>query len=95
MALTKLALTLAAAAALGIMGAAYHLDAAPLSGSDLVTAQNDAPPATSGEDSAKMGKDEGTHTGPDLGATKEDDTNKIEQPERRNPTTGDGSSNGQ
>ena len=42
----------------------------------------------SGEDSAKMGKEEGTHTGPNQGATPENDTKKVDQPERRNPTTG-------
>ena len=40
------------------------------------------------EDSAKMGKEEGTHAGPDQGATPENDTQKIDQPARRNPTTG-------
>ncbi len=40
------------------------------------------------QDSAKMGKDEGTHTGPNQGATPENDTQKVDQPERRNPTTG-------
>jgi hypothetical protein len=40
------------------------------------------------EESAKMGKEEGTHQGSDLGATPETDTKKIDQPERRNPTTG-------
>src|SRR5262245_53386508 len=38
------------------------------------------------EESAKMGKGEGTHEHPQ--ATPELDTNKIDQPERRNPTTG-------
>jgi hypothetical protein len=39
-------------------------------------------------DSAKMGKGEGTHTGPNQGTTPENDTKKIDQPERRNPATG-------
>jgi hypothetical protein len=39
--------------------------------------------------SAKMGTDEGTHVGEDQGANPEDDTDKIDQPARRNPTTGD------
>jgi hypothetical protein len=39
------------------------------------------------EDSAKMGKEEGTHKGAQLGATPENDTDKIDQPARRNPTT--------
>ena len=39
--------------------------------------------------SAKMGTDEGTHVGEDQGANPENDTDKIDQPARRNPTTGD------
>ena len=38
------------------------------------------------EESAKMGKGEGTHEGAQ--ATPEYDTQKVDQPERRNPTTG-------
>ncbi len=41
----------------------------------------------SAEGSAKMGEESGTHEGADLGATKENDTDKIDQPARRNPTT--------
>jgi len=37
------------------------------------------------EESAKMGKGEGTHEGAQ--ATPEHDTQKIDQPERRNPTS--------
>jgi cytochrome c556 len=40
------------------------------------------------EESAKMGKEEGTHTEPGHGILPESDTSKIDQPERRNPTTG-------
>jgi hypothetical protein len=40
------------------------------------------------EESAKMGKEEGTHEGADPGTTPENDTKKIEQPARKNPTTG-------
>src|SRR6476620_7253281 len=36
------------------------------------------------EESAKMGKEEGTHTGTSQGATPENDTQKIDQPARRN-----------
>ena len=40
--------------------------------------------------SAKMGKDEGTQTGGANQATpSENDTQKIDQPPRQNPTTGD------
>ena len=38
------------------------------------------------EESAKMGKEEGTHEG--HASTPEDDTQKVEQPPRNNPTTG-------
>ena len=36
------------------------------------------------EGSAKMGKEEGTQTGPNQGATPENDTQKIDQPARKN-----------
>ena len=39
------------------------------------------------EGSAKMGKDEGTHNEQGHGSQPENDTSKIEQPDRRNPTT--------
>jgi len=40
--------------------------------------------------SAKMGKDEGTHSGGDnQGTPPEADTQKIDQPPRQNPTTGE------
>ena len=35
-----------------------------------------------------MGKEEGTHTGANQGAKPENDTDKVDQPDRRNPTTG-------
>ena len=44
------------------------------------------------QDSAKMGQEEGTHQGAHLGETPENDTSKVDQPARRNPTTGDTSS---
>jgi hypothetical protein len=37
--------------------------------------------------SAKMGQDEGTYVGEDQGSAPENDTDKIDQPARRNPTT--------
>ena len=43
--------------------------------------------ANENKGSAKMGEGEGTHTGSNQGAP-ENDTQKIDQPERRNPTTG-------
>jgi hypothetical protein len=38
--------------------------------------------------SAKMGKDEGTQTGANQGTPPENDPQKIDQPPRQNPTTG-------
>jgi hypothetical protein len=35
------------------------------------------------EESAKMGKEEGTHEGANLGAAPDQDTQKVEQPERQ------------
>ena len=40
------------------------------------------------EGSAKMGKEEGTHTGTGQGVTPEHETAKIVQPPRAGPTTG-------
>jgi hypothetical protein len=40
------------------------------------------------EESAKMGEDEGTHEGANLGTASEHDTQKVDQPPRRDPTTG-------
>jgi hypothetical protein len=65
----------------------------PLSKSDIMVVTNDTAP-TSGqteenaEESAKMGKEDGTHQGE--GATPESDTQKIEQPPRQNSTSGAG-----
>lgn len=47
--------------------------------SDKPASDNSAPT----DESAKMGKDEGTHKG-EHGAKPENDTKKVEQPERRN-----------
>jgi len=44
---------------------------------------------SSGAKSAKMGKEEGTQTGgANQGTPSENDTQKIDQPPRQNPTTG-------
>ena len=45
-------------------------------------------PEESAQDSAKMGKEEGTHEGAELGDVPDSDTKMIDQPER-NPTTGE------
>jgi hypothetical protein len=39
------------------------------------------------EESAKMGKDDGTHEGANLGSTPEHDTQKVDQPPRRATTS--------
>jgi hypothetical protein len=68
-----------------------------LSNSAIVIAADDALPdadqraaATeeNSEGSAKMGEEPGSHTGDNLGTATENDTSKVEQPARRDPTTG-------
>ena len=49
-------------------------------------AQPDQPENTQG--SAKMGEEAGTQQGTDIGVVPENDTKKVDQPDRRNPTTG-------
>jgi hypothetical protein len=39
------------------------------------------------EESAKMGKEEGTHQGAHLNTTPKNETQKIDQPDSNNPTT--------
>ncbi len=51
-------------------------------------AQTDEDAAQTTQGSGKMGEEPGTHTGPDQGVTPENDTAKVDQPARRNPTTG-------
>jgi hypothetical protein len=74
--------------AIGVSG---HNTAFSQSG-DVVIAADDASPAgtpTGGDPgSAKMGTEEGTHTGANQGSKPENDTSKIDQPPRRDPTTG-------
>jgi hypothetical protein len=55
----------------------------------VIAAEDAAPDDESGTGSAKMGEGEGTQTG-DQGATKENDAQKVDQPPRRNTTTGTG-----
>lgn len=57
---------------------------------DIVVAADDDTPGdddSSSDGSAKMGTEEGTHVGDDQGSAPENDTDKIDQPPRRNPTT--------
>jgi hypothetical protein len=82
----------------GVAGHAAQMEREmTLSNSAIVIAADDAmPDADQGaaateensEGSAKMGEEQGTHTGDNLGATPENDTSKVEQPVRRDPTTG-------
>ncbi len=56
-----------------------------------IAADEAQPAADQGENdqgSAKMGEESGTQEGADVGATPESDTKKVDQPDRRNPTTG-------
>jgi hypothetical protein len=50
---------------------------------------NSAAIGTKEEESGKMGKEEGTHTGANQATPPESDTQKVDQPPRNNPTTGD------
>jgi hypothetical protein len=67
----------------------------PLSTNDILVVTNDtdsSPGQTSAQESAKMGQQNGTQQGDDLGAVPPSDTAKIDQPPRQNPTTGENSS---
>jgi hypothetical protein len=81
---SKLILTaFAAALMLGVFSyAAMAAERAAPAKSGIVIAADD-----SAKGSAKMGEDEGTNTGEDQGATPENDTQKIDQPPRRDPGT--------
>ena len=60
--------------------------------SDVLIVENDAQNGAadqSGEDSAKMGKEPGTHTGSNQATQPESDTQKIDQPPRRNVPSDD------
>ena len=89
---SKLVLSCAATAiALGLT-VAVAARAASAFGTNIVIAADDTAPKAGDTDkgSAKMGKGEGTQSG-DQGATEESDTQKIDQPPRRNPATGESS----
>lgn len=98
--MTQANLLVASAAVIALtLGVTSRADApkeidAPLPLGTLIIAADDMQPAVGqpdSEDSAKMGEDAGTHEGANLGATPENDTDKVDQPARRNPTTGAGS----
>jgi hypothetical protein len=58
----------------------------------IIVAADEAQPAANqnenSQGSAKMGEEAGTQEGADIGVVPEIDTKKVEQPDRRNPTTG-------
>jgi hypothetical protein len=57
-------------------------------GQDAQAGDDDQAGEDAGADgSAKMGQDEGTHIGDEQGSAPENDTQKIDQPARANPTT--------
>jgi hypothetical protein len=59
-----------------------------IAGETQVTQGSDVQSQENAEESAKMGKDAGTHTG-DKAAMQENDTNKVDQPPSQNKTTGE------
>jgi hypothetical protein len=91
----KMLMSLTAALSLGF---SVEPHPAPFWETNIVIAAEDTSPKrnvqtdkdNSAAKSAKMGKDEGTQTGgANQGTPPEADTQKIEQPPRRNPTTGE------
>ena len=92
----KILMVSVGAAALSL-GFSLHPHPAPFWDTNIVIAGEESVPkgnVQSDEDSlgaksAKMGKDEGTQTGgANQGTPPENDTQKIDQPQRQNPTTG-------
>ena len=84
---SRLVLAVAIAAlTFGVTGAKVA-SATQLQSDTVIAADDTAPSAPAGAGSAKMGEGEGTQSG-DEGATQENDTQKVDQPARRNETTG-------
>ena len=83
--------TLAATAVLLSSGYALAGAGAPVPEGSVISPEDAAPDDAGGTGSAKMGEGEGTQSG-DQGTTKENDTQKVGQPPRRNPTTNNGDS---
>jgi hypothetical protein len=75
-----------AALSLGLAGSgAFGADTSTTGAASPATGAEESPTT---EGSAKMGKEEGTHTGTGQGVTPEHETGKIVQPPRASPTTG-------
>ena len=86
---SKLVLAVAIAALMSSFAGAQSSSAAQAQKDVVIAAEDAAPDDAGGTGSAKMGEGEGTQAG-DQGATKENDTQKVNQPPRRNPTTSNG-----
>src|SRR4029453_1473903 len=77
-----------AALSLGLAGSgAFGAEDTSTTGATSPATGAEESPTT--EESAKMGKEEGTHTGTSQGVTPEHETAKILQPPRASPTTGE------
>ena len=85
-AVAALSLGLAGSGAFGAEDTSTTGATSPTTGATSPATGAEESPTT--EESAKMGKEEGTHTGTGQGVTPEHDTAKILQPPRANPTTG-------
>ena len=95
--MTKAKMLMILTAATLSLGFSVQPHPAPFWETNIVIAAEDTSPKgnlqteedNSAAKSAKMGKDEGTQTGSDnQGTPPEADTQKIDQPPRQNPTTG-------
>ena len=51
----------------------------------IIVAADEAQPEANTQGSAKMGEEAGTQQGTDIGVVPENDTKKVDQPDRRNP----------
>jgi hypothetical protein len=94
--MTKAKMLMSVTAAALSLGFSVQPHPAPFWDTNIAIAAEETSPkanAPTDEDSsaakpAKMGKDEGTQAGGANQGTPENDTQKIEQPPRQNPTTG-------
>ena len=95
--MTKANMLMSLTAAALSLGFSVQPHPAPFWETNIVIAAEESSPKgnlqtdedSSAAKSAKMGKDEGTQTGsPNQGTPPEADTQKIDQPPRQNPTTG-------
>jgi hypothetical protein len=83
----RMIVVIAALASALTIGSAYAANTTVPTGSSQGADDTVPNDSSSASESAKMGKDPGTQSG-DQGAQGESDTQKIDQPPRQNPTTG-------